>query len=136
MTPCWLDILDTLEALGPMTTAELAEETGRDAEHVGSACTQLAEAGHLDAAPIPAAMYRRHAVRSSLDDRHHQIARGMAALGRRTLRTARQLDEVATWEEIKAAAKARCVTIRPVLAWSMTPTGREKLGYWRDMGRI
>ena len=78
MTPCWLDILDTLEALGPMTTAELAEETGRDAEHVGSACTQLAEAGHLDAAPIPAAMYRRHAVRSSLDDRHHAIARGMA----------------------------------------------------------
>jgi hypothetical protein len=44
MTPCWLDILDTLEALGPMTTAELAEETGRDAEHIGSACTQLAEA--------------------------------------------------------------------------------------------
>ena len=94
------------------------------------------EAHHLERGHIPAAMYRRHAARSTIDDRHHQIARGMAAMGKRRLRTAQQLDEVATWEEISAAARARCVTIRPVLAWSITPTGRERLGFWRDMGRI
>jgi hypothetical protein len=136
MTPCWLDILDALEAFGPMTTAELAEETAREAEHIGAVCKQLRDAGHLERGHIPAAMYRRHAARSTIDDRHHAIARGMAAMGKRRLRTAQQLDEVATWEEISAAARARCVTIRPVLAWSITPTGRERLGFWRDMGRI
>jgi hypothetical protein len=136
MTPCWLDILDTLEAFGPMTTSELAEETGRHADQLGQVCKQLRDAGHLERGHIPAAMYRRHAARSTIDDRHHAIARGMAAMGKRRLRTAQQLDEVATWDEISAAARARCVTIRPVLAWSITPTGRERLGFWRDMGRI
>lgn len=136
MTPAYLDVLDALEAFGPMTTAELMEETGRKVEHIGVICATLHDRGHLERGHIPAAMYRRHAARSSIDDRHHEIARGMAAMGKRRLRTAQQLDEVATWQEISAAARARCVTIRPVLAWSITPTGRERLGFWRDMGRI
>ena len=136
MTPAQLDVLDALEAFGPMTTAELLEETGRNVEHIGAICALLNARGHLERGHIPAAMYRRHAARSTIDDRHHEIARGMAAMGKRRLRTAQQLDEVATWKEISAAARARCVTIRPVLAWSITPTGRERLGFWRDLGRI
>ena len=130
-----LDILDSLEA-GPMTAGELAVEIGVERDQIDSLISRMAARDLIGSSEVWGVMYRRAAVRALIDDRPHRIAAALAAMGRRRLWTFREVDHVATPDEIRAAVKARCVTVRPLKAWRIEPAGREKLQFYRDLGTV